>query len=213
MSRLSTFAAVMAFAFLASSVSVAQENRGGPPIPGAGTSALKPTLEDLHQQIQELRTQQSELLAELRKANSIDLAKRVERMERAVGNLTTLVDQAYDRLEQISTADPQGSGYTPRILANMATNPRFRDEMERVSQAKLRFRNQAAFEPILYVNGVAWRVRTGHSFLPVPRDAVAVGDAFGESFNVQFEPGVADQTITITADGTVERPVAVASAR
>jgi hypothetical protein len=141
-----------------------------------------------------------------------DLQRQIDKLKKDVNALNIALNQAYDRLEQISEADPTGSGFTPRILANMATNPRFRDEVERVTQAKLRFRNQAAFEPILYVNGVAWRVQTGNSYLPVPRDSVTVGDAFGESFIVRFDPGIGDQTITITAEGTVIRPTAVASA-
>jgi hypothetical protein len=145
-------------------------------------------------------------------ANPPTLEARVQALEGAVATLEQEVDKIGDTLNEISTLDPSSGKRYPRVLANMSEHAAFRGEMNQVAeqtQGKLVFHNANWFEPIVYVNGVAWRVRNdGRSHVPVTRSTVTVQRPFQPPLRLDFQPGNNELVVMVTPSGQLVVPVA-----
>ncbi len=59
-------------------------------------------------------------------------------------------------------------------LGRMADDPVLRTEFGRQLQGKLNLNNQSGIEKVIYINGTAWTVRTGESYIYVPVGKVSI---------------------------------------
>jgi hypothetical protein len=64
-----------------------------------------------------------------------------------------------------------------RALGRMAEDPVFRTEMGRAMQGRLDLQNFLGMPKIIYINGTAWTVRTGESYIYVPVGKVTIQES------------------------------------
>ncbi len=115
-----------------------------PPPAQAPTNNLQQQIDDLKGKVNALQSQVN------------DLKNNVSTLEDNV--LPSLVQSVNVLTSRINEIGRESNGrYLPNILGNMERDPAYRSDIRRAVQGKVLIQNTLGYEPVLYINGTAYR--------------------------------------------------------
>lgn len=99
-----------------------------------------------------------------------ELTAQLEEMEVLRAKVATLEAQLAD-VGKIAQTEADNS------LGRMAEDPVLRTELGRAMQGKLNLTNSLGVQKVIYINGTAWTVRTGESYVYVPVGKISIQES------------------------------------
>ena len=199
--------AAACIALLLPALAIAQEptddgsNAGADPNEGAAVAeetaadatdvVLQPAeFNTLHaQQIQWL-LQRVTLLSEIQEAKD----NRIAQLEAQLEQMKELKSKVEDLEAQLILMEQDSD----LALGRMAEDPVLRSDLGRVMQGRLNLENFVGAPKVLYVNGTAWTVRTGESYIYVPVGKISIQESR------EATPTFIDMDQWTTVDGQLE---------
>lgn len=148
-----------------------QNNQTNQPTP----QEMQAKIDALEGRIKELETKIADLPAITAKLN--DIANTLNGIDvTAIQSLGAQVQELNVALSNIATQS--GDGYKLDILGKMSSDANFREEMRRATQGKIMFNNTTGFPQVVYINGTAWNVGVGESYIMAPVGNVSAQMAY-----------------------------------
>ncbi len=98
-----------------------------------------------------------------------ELHEQIKQLDSRLTQLFTTLDA---RLSEIGR-EVNGQ-YISDVIGNMSKSPAFQRDMQAATQGKLVFHNNWGIDRLLYINGTAWSVRPGTSYIWVPATRVSI---------------------------------------
>ncbi len=167
----------------------AQGEQGDPPDPN--NDAQTTDVQELQRQIGILQGRIDDLEAKVATlpamANQVnDIANQLQGLDMDV--ITAMATQLQELSVAMSQIATQGTdGYDIDLLGKMNSSSTFREQMRRATQGRILFRNYTGVPQLVYVNGTAWNVTAGESYI----DA-AVGNVTAQMAYFELAPKTYD---------------------
>lgn len=179
----------LAMTFTLANFAAAQGNDGTPPNPDTAGQAAD--VQELQRQITALQARVDAL--ETATAALPDMAQTLETVANqmqslnidALNGMATQLQELSVAMSQIATQS--GDGYNIDILGKMNSSANFREEMRRATQGRILFRNYTGVPQLVYVNGTAWNVTTGESYIDAAVGKVSTQMAYFDLAPVVYD--------------------------
>ncbi len=176
----------------------AAQGQGDPPDPQGNADTQTTDVQELQRQVTALQQRVDDMEAELAKLPTI--VEQLNGISTQLQGLDMVALQAMgEQMAELNTALSQivtqsGDGYNIDILGKMNSSATFREEMRRATQGKIMFKNFTGLPQLVYINGTAWNVQPGESYIDAAVGNVSAQMAYFDlapkSYNHwQFENG------------------------
>ncbi|MDA7977271.1 MAG: DUF2730 domain-containing protein [Pirellulales bacterium] len=163
---------------------MAQGQDGNPPNAQDSQGDQPTVAEELQRQIAALQKRVTDL--ETKIAALPDLSQKLDTIASQLKAIDADAIQALgDEVRELSVAMSQiatqsGDGYNVDILGKMSTSANFREELRRATQGRIVFNNFTTLPQLVYINGTAWNVQPGQTYIDAAVGTVSAQMAYFE---------------------------------